>query len=75
MIPPARTVDFDRVAWSDPQRSRTPALGQLERQDTHADQVRAMNALEVLGARGARAELGDLHNTQPKPEVGPFAPK
>jgi 2-keto-3-deoxy-L-rhamnonate aldolase RhmA len=26
-------------------------------------------------ARGARAELGDLHNTQGKPEVGPFAPK
>ena len=25
--------------------------------------------------RGARAELGDLHNTQAKPEVGPFAPK
>jgi 2-keto-3-deoxy-L-rhamnonate aldolase RhmA len=25
--------------------------------------------------RGARAELGDLHNTQGKPEVGPFAPK
>ena len=24
-------------------------------------------------ARGARAELGDLHNTQGKPEVGPFA--
>ena len=24
-------------------------------------------------ARGARAELGDLHNTQAKPEVGPFA--
>jgi 2-keto-3-deoxy-L-rhamnonate aldolase RhmA len=24
-------------------------------------------------ARGARAELGDLANTQPKPEVGPFA--
>ena len=23
--------------------------------------------------RGARAELGDLHNTQAKPEVGPFA--
>ncbi|MGZ5141027.1 MAG: hypothetical protein ACXWCX_24775 [Burkholderiales bacterium] len=26
-------------------------------------------------ARGARAELGDLYNTQGKPEVGPFAPK
>ena len=26
-------------------------------------------------ARGARAELGDAHNTQGKPEVGPFAPK
>jgi 2-keto-3-deoxy-L-rhamnonate aldolase RhmA len=25
--------------------------------------------------RGARAELGDAHNTQAKPEVGPFAPK
>jgi 2-keto-3-deoxy-L-rhamnonate aldolase RhmA len=25
--------------------------------------------------RGARAELGELHNTQAKPEVGPFAPK
>src|SRR3954467_6147854 len=25
--------------------------------------------------RGARAELGDLWNTQAKPEVGPFAPK
>ena len=25
--------------------------------------------------RGARAELGDLANTQAKPEVGPFAPK
>jgi 2-keto-3-deoxy-L-rhamnonate aldolase RhmA len=25
--------------------------------------------------RGARAELGDLYNTQGKPEVGPFAPK
>jgi hypothetical protein len=25
--------------------------------------------------RGARAELGDLYNTQPKPEVGPFAPR
>jgi 2-keto-3-deoxy-L-rhamnonate aldolase RhmA len=25
--------------------------------------------------RGARAELGDLANTQGKPEVGPFAPK
>jgi hypothetical protein len=25
--------------------------------------------------RGARAELGDLHNTQAKPKVGPFAPK
>ncbi|HZM45803.1 MAG TPA: aldolase/citrate lyase family protein [Burkholderiales bacterium] len=25
--------------------------------------------------RGARAELGELHNTQGKPEVGPFAPK
>jgi len=24
-------------------------------------------------ARGARAELGDLHNTQGKPEVGPLA--
>ena len=26
-------------------------------------------------ARGARVELGDLYNTQGKPEVGPFAPK
>jgi hypothetical protein len=26
-------------------------------------------------ARGARTELGDLHNTQGKPEVGPFAAK
>jgi 2-keto-3-deoxy-L-rhamnonate aldolase RhmA len=26
-------------------------------------------------ARGARAELGELHNTQAKPEIGPFAPK
>ena len=26
-------------------------------------------------ARGARAELGDLANTQAKPEVGPYAPK
>jgi 2-keto-3-deoxy-L-rhamnonate aldolase RhmA len=26
-------------------------------------------------ARGARAELGNAHNTQAKPEVGPFAPK
>ena len=26
-------------------------------------------------ARGARQELGDLHDTQAKPEVGPFAPK
>jgi 2-keto-3-deoxy-L-rhamnonate aldolase RhmA len=26
-------------------------------------------------ARGARGELGDLHNTQAKPEAGPFAPK
>jgi len=25
--------------------------------------------------RGARAELGDLHDTQGKPEVGPYAPK
>ncbi len=25
--------------------------------------------------RGARAELGDLYNTQAKPEVGPFAPR
>ena len=25
--------------------------------------------------RGARAELGDLANTQAKPEVGPYAPK
>jgi len=25
--------------------------------------------------RGARAELGELHNTQAKPEVGPFAPR
>ncbi len=25
--------------------------------------------------RGARAELGDLHNTQAKPEVGPLAPR
>jgi hypothetical protein len=25
--------------------------------------------------RGARAELGDLFNTQAKPEVGPYAPK
>ena len=25
--------------------------------------------------RGARAELGDLYNTQGKPEIGPFAPK
>jgi 2-keto-3-deoxy-L-rhamnonate aldolase RhmA len=26
-------------------------------------------------ARGARAELGELYNTQGKPEVGPYAPK
>ncbi|HKA41465.1 MAG TPA: aldolase/citrate lyase family protein [Burkholderiales bacterium] len=26
-------------------------------------------------SRGARAELGELHNTQAKPEVGPYAPK
>jgi 2-keto-3-deoxy-L-rhamnonate aldolase RhmA len=26
-------------------------------------------------ARGARAELGELYNTQAKPEVGPYAPK
>jgi 2-keto-3-deoxy-L-rhamnonate aldolase RhmA len=26
-------------------------------------------------ARGARAELGELHNTQAKPEVGPLAPR
>jgi hypothetical protein len=25
--------------------------------------------------RGARAELGNLANTQAKPEVGPFAPR
>ena len=26
-------------------------------------------------ARGARGELGDLHDTQGRPEVGPYAPK
>jgi hypothetical protein len=26
-------------------------------------------------ARGARQELGELHNTQGKPEVGPYAPR
>jgi len=34
----------------------------------------AQNEVAQIG-RGARAELGDAHNTQAKPEVGPFAPK
>ena len=34
----------------------------------------AQNEILQIG-RGARAELGDLANTQAKPEVGPYAPK
>jgi len=34
----------------------------------------AGNELAAI-ARGARAEMGELYNTQGKPEVGPFAAK
>ena len=43
----------------------------MEPDRNHAD----WRTLHPQIARGARTELGDLANTQAKPEVGPFAAK
>src|SRR5262249_46332753 len=44
------------LAAGQAERARVRAVGELERQDAHPDQVRAVDALEALGDHRAHAE-------------------
>src|SRR6185503_10421994 len=49
-------LDVERLVAGEAERLRALALRELERQDAHADQVGAVDALEALRERGAHAE-------------------
>ena len=56
LAPVLETTDGQALATGQPERGRRLARGELEREDAHPDEVRAMDALVALGQDHPDAE-------------------